>query len=218
MLFALCVILFLLFGAAIDRQTAAILAAEHRLAAGAGAVLLALDIVLPVPSSVVATAMGAMLGGWAGTLVNAAGLTAGCLLGLWLGRAGTPAARRILGAQGYADFDRWVARHGVFAVILCRAVPVLAEASIVALGASGGRRWPLIVAAALADIGLGAVYAFAGATSGPGAAPAPPALAAAIGVPALAMLLVLVWVRRDPGRQRPPAGACPSAAPTPPDG
>jgi uncharacterized membrane protein YdjX (TVP38/TMEM64 family) len=196
-LIALVLIPFFLFGGVIDRRAGDLIVLDHGLAALAGAVLLALDIVLPVPSSVVATAMGALLGGAMGALVNAVGLTAGCLLGLILGRAGTPFARRILGERIYDDFVRWVERHGVVALVLCRAVPVLAEASIIGLGTARRQSLPLIVAAMLADICLGLVYAFAGATHGPEAAPAAPALAAAIGLPAIGLLVTLAWMRRN---------------------
>src|SRR5688500_7850360 len=57
--------------------------------------LLALDALLPIPSSLVATASGAALGAWAGTAVNTVGLTAGFLIGLIVGRTGSPVARQI---------------------------------------------------------------------------------------------------------------------------
>ncbi|MEN3748401.1 VTT domain-containing protein [Sphingomonas sp. HF-S3] len=195
LLLSLVLVPFFLVGGPLERVSDDILSGQRGVAAIGGATLLALDIVLPVPSSVVATAMGAMLGGPAGALVNATGLTIGCILGLFLGQAGTPVARRMLGETGYAQFTGWARRHGVLALVLCRAVPVLAEASVIALGSAGGRRMPLIAAAALADIGLGGVYAFAGAASGPAAAPALPAVAAALGLPAVALLAVSAWIR-----------------------
>jgi hypothetical protein len=51
--------------------------APHWLLAAAIVVLLALDIVLPVPSSVVSTAAGAALGFWPGLAASALGMTAG---------------------------------------------------------------------------------------------------------------------------------------------
>ena len=181
---------YLFFGSAIEHWSARHLTGASLSVSGAGVFLLALDVVLPVPSSVVATAMGAWLGAGAGTLVNAIGLTLGCVIGLAVGRGAAPAARRLLGGDGQAGFEAWVARYGIAALILCRPVPVLAEASVIALGAGRGRIGPLLAAALLADLALGAVYAFAGAARGPEALPGAPALAAAVLLPALAALFV----------------------------
>jgi membrane protein DedA with SNARE-associated domain len=103
---------------------------------------------------------------------------------------------RLLGPATFAAFVTWVERHGIVAIILCRAVPVFAEASIVALGAARGRTLPLLAAATLADICLGAAFAFAGAAHGPTAAPSAPAYAAAMGIPLTASLVAFLWMRR----------------------
>ena len=192
---ALILVPFLLFGARFEDAAARLPGAGSGAIALAGGLLLALDAVLPVPSSVVATTMGAALGAWAGTAVNAVGLTAGCAVGLALGRAGSPIAGKILGDRLYPGFREWVARYGIAAVLLCRAVPVLAEASAITLGAGRARPMRIIATAAAADLLLGAAYAFAGAAEGPAAAPAAPALAAAIGIPAAAAIVVLLWIR-----------------------
>ncbi|WP_044335954.1 VTT domain-containing protein [Sphingomonas hengshuiensis] len=189
---------FFLFGPTLEARMAGSIGVPGVATAMAGGTLLALDIVLPVPSSLVATAMGAALGGWPGALVNTLGLTAGCLLGLVIGRSGSPLAGRILGPALYARFVLWIERNGVAAVLLCRAVPVLAEASIVAAGTAKGRTGPLLAAAGFADLCLGVLYAVAGAAQGPAAAPSAPAFAAAVGIPVLAAIVSLSWIRRRP--------------------
>lgn len=186
---------YFLLGTFVEMRAGGLVSSDRLTVAWAGGALLALDIFLPVPSSVVATAMGAALGAWLGTLVNAFGLTLGCLLGLVAGRSGSPLARSLLGESLYPPFAAWVARYGLVAVLLCRAIPVLAEASILALGAARARTGPAIAAAAFADLCLGVLYAVAGAARGPEAAPAAPALAAAVGVPAAAALLAWLWIR-----------------------
>lgn len=194
MLLALVMLPFLLLGddfgmSALERHGAP-------LTVGAiGALLLALDTLLPVPSSAVATAMGYSLGGWGGTLANSVGLTAGCLLGLAVGGAGSPLARRLLGEPLYAAFQAWLERYGIAALLLCRAVPVLAEASIIAMGAGRARPLRVLAAAAAADTVLGAAYAFAGAAARHAASPAIPAAAAAFGIPAAAGLISFAWVK-----------------------
>jgi uncharacterized membrane protein YdjX (TVP38/TMEM64 family) len=203
LLLAFVLLPYFFLGAAVEGRVAALLAANGPTIALAGAILLALDIVLPVPSSVVATAVGAAAGPWLGTLANAAGLTAGCAAGLLLGRSGSPLARRILGGALFRSFEGGLARYGIVAILVCRPVPVLAEASIVAAGAGRAPLVPALAAAAVANLGVGAAYAFAGT--------APPAVAAAlaIGLPVLAGLCAWLWLRRSAasGLPRPSPGA-----------
>lgn len=208
LLLALILIPFFLFGAAIEGRSAALAAAAPGGIALGGAALLALDIVLPVPSSLLATAIGAALGPWLGTAVNASGLTLGCAAGLLLGRSGSPLARHILGRGLFQRFASASARHGIAFILVCRAVPVLGEASIVAAGAGRAPFAPALAAAAAANLVIGAFYAFAGT------APLAFAAALAIGSPVVAGLCAWLWLRRpaESGRPRPSPGA---AATTP---
>lgn len=179
---------FFLFGDALEARSIALTAGGREAVALAGGALLALDIVLPVPSSLLATAIGAALGPWLGTLVNAGGLTLGCAFGLLIGRAGSPLARRLLGGRLFAPFADGVARYGLVALVVCRAVPVLGEASVVALGAGRVPFGPALAASAAANLVLGAIYAFSGGTA--------LGLWLAILVPASAGLAAWVWLRR----------------------
>ena len=119
------------------------------------AALLAADVFLPVPSSIVSTASGAALGFLAGALTNLAGMTLGCWLGHRAGRA----------ASGAADpklLKLW-ARYGEWTLILTRAVPVLAEAAVLFAGMS---RMPLrrfLLLTTLANAGIAVLYAAVGA-------------------------------------------------------
>lgn len=99
--------------------------------AGVGGVLLLIgDIALPVPGTVVMSALGWMYGWWWGGLLSAAGsvLSGMTAYGLcrWLGR---PAALWIAGEagleKGHAFFER---RGGGWLVALSRWAPVLPEA------------------------------------------------------------------------------------------
>jgi uncharacterized membrane protein YdjX (TVP38/TMEM64 family) len=199
LLLALILIPFFLFGSEMEARSAALAAAGQSAIAYGGAALLALDIVLPVPSSLLATAIGAALGPWLGTAVNAGGLTLGCAAGLLLGRSGSPLARHILGRELFQRFSAASARHGIVFILVCRAVPVLGEASIVAAGAGRMPFAAALAAAAAANLVIGAVYAFAGT------APLALAAALAIGMPVAAGLGAWLWLRRlaGPGPLRP---------------
>ena len=71
------IIPFMIWGEALDSWVARVdwTGTAPTLAAAAGALLLAADIVLPVPSSLVVTMLGTVLGAWLGTAVGTAGLT-----------------------------------------------------------------------------------------------------------------------------------------------
>lgn len=147
------------------------LALTQQLVDGAGSALaaalvavLALDVVLPVPSSWVATLSGGALGFWAGLVVNWLGLNLGCALGYVLGRrVGHAGARRMLGAAQLERIAASFERYGAWSIPLLRAVPVLAEASVITAGClrlSPARFW---AASLSANLGVAAVYAWAGA-------------------------------------------------------
>jgi len=151
------------------------------------ATLLAADILLPVPSSLVSTAAGALLGFVPGALVSWAGMTAGSLIGYALGRGA--ASAKWLPEADRVRLERARVRYGDWLVIVFRSVPVLAEASAVFAGASGMTRGGFLTLAALANLGISLAYAGAGAFAA-GRESFLLAFAAAIALPGIAMLLL----------------------------
>lgn len=150
---------FFLLGDSIEAWTRATLdatAARWLVAVAAGG-LLAFDIFLPVPSSLVSTAAGALLGFWGGLATSWVGMCLGCALGYALG-----------GSMAAPERDRmqkaW-ASYGDWALILFRAVPVLAEASVFFAGLSRMPRGRFAALVAISNFGISAVYAGTGAFS-----------------------------------------------------
>jgi uncharacterized membrane protein YdjX (TVP38/TMEM64 family) len=128
--------------------------------------LLAGDIVLPVPSSLVSTAAGALLGFWGGTAASWAGMMVASGLGYQIGaRAGESALRRMAGESAVARLAGLAASHGHWFLLAFRAVPVLAETSVVFAGASHMSRRGFFTTAALANLGISATYAAIGASA-----------------------------------------------------
>lgn len=120
--------------------------------ASLGVVLLAADVLLPVPSSAVGVMLGARLGLTLGFACCLSGLIVGHLVGYALGRLAP---------------QRWTAHAptapSMLGVFVTRPVPVLAEALAVSAGAT---RMPLrqfLAAAALGDAIYAAVLSAAGA-------------------------------------------------------
>lgn len=140
---------------------------ESRMAASGpaavlGVALLVADVALPVPSSLVMVAHGALFGAVAGAVLNLVGRTgsalAGVLLGRGLRRGGGDGED---GGRGARLVERW----GLAAVVLTRPVPVLAESTVVAAGAMGMPVPAVLTAAALGAVPEAVVYAVAGAAA-----------------------------------------------------
>ncbi len=149
------------------------------------ATLLAADIVLPIPSSLLSTAAGALLGFLPGALTSWVGMTVGSLAGYALGAS---SSSRWLSAADRERLEAARSKYGDWIVIVFRPMPVLAEASCLFAGASAMpfRRFTLL--AALANLGISLAYAAAGAFAASKESFLL-AFAGAVSIPAIAMLL-----------------------------
>ena len=127
--------------------------------------LLALDIILPVPSSIVSTAAGVLLGFWRGAAVVWSGMMVGCLLGYALGRRVSGAAGRFVGEDGLRRAESLVDRYGDWTIVMCRPVPVLAEASVVFAGLVRAPFGRFAALTALSNLGIALGYAAFGTFS-----------------------------------------------------
>jgi uncharacterized membrane protein YdjX (TVP38/TMEM64 family) len=133
--------------------------------AGAIGALLSLDVFLPVPSSIVSTGAGVLLGFWRGAAVVWIGMTLGCLVGYGFGAKAAGAARRLVGEKSLAHAGTVMDRHGSWAILLCRPVPVLAEASVVFAGLVRAPLVPFLLLTAGSNLGIALAYAAVGAFS-----------------------------------------------------
>lgn len=95
-------------------------------AAGIG--LLLADLLLPIPGTVVISALGFVYGTVAGGLIASAGLIAAGLAGYGLGRLfGEGLARRWLGDRDFEKGRKLFSNGGGWVVALSRALPILPE-------------------------------------------------------------------------------------------
>lgn len=195
LILAIPILPFLLCGWYLEPQIEALVAstwlqARPWSAAALGIGLLAADSLLPVPSSVVGTCLGALLGWAAGGLVTWLGLNLGAFVGYelarwfglwWLGRVESDSA--------LIHVQELRARWGAGALAICRGVPVLAEASVLAAGMYRLPRLGFWAIVAPANLGLAAAYAILGATSA-AANWLPAGLALSLGLPAVVLWLL----------------------------
>ena len=160
---------FLVFeGPILDWTATALAAARQRPWLGVALVvgLLAGDIVLPVPSSLVSVFAGAAFGWLAGAVVIWIGMSLGCLAGYALGvSAGRLLALRVVGEGELERAKRLFESAGPAALIVTRAVPVLAEAGTLAAGAARMNLAAFVVSTGLANAAVAAAYAAVGAAA-----------------------------------------------------
>jgi uncharacterized membrane protein YdjX (TVP38/TMEM64 family) len=193
----------LVLGDRVDRWTEITL----RSLTGPGAVfglvvgLLALDTVLPVPSSILGTIAGYRLGFDGGSVAISLGLCSGNAVGYLIGRvAGSDALERLVGAEQLARARALATtRPGMTSLAVTRPVPLLSEATILLARAARTPPTRTLVVCALADCGMAMAYAGMGNAAHRSAA-LPLALAGSIGLPALALLgtaTVVAFQRRS---------------------
>jgi len=153
---------FLFFGDVLEARVEELrshpLSTELTAAAVAG--VLATDILLPIPASMVSTFAGSQLGVWLGTAASWLGMTAGAVIGFALARAwGSPLAERFSGPGELARMQRLSTRFGPLVLVLCRALPLLAEASVLLLGVHRLPWRKFLPAVMLSNLGVSAAYA-----------------------------------------------------------
>ncbi len=124
--------------------------------------VLTADILLPVPSSLVTTLGGAVLGVGLGTLCGWLGMTLAALLGWGLGRLlGSRAVAR-LPAEEQAFVHQFRRRTADLLVILSRPIPLLAEAAAILVGGSGMPLRRFLPTAAAGNLAVALAWSLAG--------------------------------------------------------
>lgn len=147
---------------------------------GAGLVIVSLlivDVVMPLPGTVVMATAGSLLGPIVGAGVNTVGLLGATEVGRLLGRGGS----------------RWAPAASTapspFAIAATRGVPIVSEAVALAAGATGASRREVAWPAALGGAVVGTAHAIAGSAAGDR-----PLLVIAAGVAAGAATMLIVWL------------------------
>jgi len=129
----------------------------------AGLALLVFDVLLPVPSTVMMSALGYLYGFWLGGLLAAIGGILSGLLGYGLCRLlGERAVLFLLGRRGLEQGREWFGRFGTWLIAVSRWLPLLGEVTACLAGLT---RMPLgrfITALACGCIPMGFSFAFIG--------------------------------------------------------
>jgi uncharacterized membrane protein YdjX (TVP38/TMEM64 family) len=139
--------------------------------AGAGSAalligLLAADLFLPVPSSLIMVLSGAAFGVLWGSVFSLIGSIGGEWLGFELVRRyGLAASRRLVGDEDLEKMRAIMAKHGAAAVLVTRALPVVMETMSVVAGLSTMSRRSFLAASLAGTLPVAVIYAYAGAVS-----------------------------------------------------
>lgn len=121
--------------------------------------VLSADIVLPVPSSMVSTYGGAILGVLPAALASWIGMTIGGLLGFGAARLfGRSYVARKTKPEDIARMEHLSERYGPAAIAITRALPILAEACVLLMGATGLSWRRFLIPLVLANLGISLVY------------------------------------------------------------
>jgi uncharacterized membrane protein YdjX (TVP38/TMEM64 family) len=156
---------FCLWGDAIDLMMRQALASSK--SAGIAAVILYLvlasDIILPIPSCLAGTMCGVMLGPTVGFLVSFFAMNTSAAIGFVLGKKAADPVKRFIGRND-AEFLERIHKKGRWWLILgLRPVPVLSEASLIFAGFSRLRWRDVAVPVLAGNCIVSAVYVFSGA-------------------------------------------------------
>jgi 3-dehydroquinate synthase len=166
--------------------------------ATAGLVVLGLsaDILLPIPSSVLAVWGAVSLGPAAGFASIWFGLCLACLAGYGLGALSNAwlLKKLFIRTQDMLDARRLSTRYGSWALVLLRAVPVLAEASVITAGLVRMPFRHFMLITSLSNAGIALIYTLVGGYA-QSQASFIAALIASIAVPAVAWLAARLFGR-----------------------
>lgn len=156
--------------------------------------LLSADVVLPIPSSLISTLAGSQLGTLGGALASWLGMSIGAGIGFvaarWWGR---PVVRRLANDTDLERLDNLTRRYGAAVLVVTRALPLLAEASVLLVGLhrlSWWRFWPPVL---LSNLGIALAYAFFGEVAARNQW-LPIALGVSLGLPLLIAAVVRWWI------------------------
>jgi len=163
---AILCVCFWLFGACLETWTQQVIQAsgQHPWTTGLIlAMLLASDILLPVPSSMISVACGLSLGLVGGTCASFAGMMLSAIIGYFMGRAASGPACRMIGLDEADQMKRFYARFGVWIILIVRPVPMLSETAMLVSGLARQPFLRVMTAAGVGNLLVSAGYAAMGA-------------------------------------------------------
>lgn len=134
-------------------------------AALVGIALLVSDVFLPVPSTFVAIANGALFGIALGTILSTVGSVGAALTGFFIGRRSDSLLSKLVSAAERERANRLLRKWGAIAIIITRPIPLLAETTSIVAGTSAMSWQTVTLASFVGSLPAALLYAITGATA-----------------------------------------------------
>ncbi|MEO1288598.1 MAG: VTT domain-containing protein [Chloroflexota bacterium] len=126
--------------------------------------LLIADVFIPVPSSIVMIAHGALFGVVLGTILSTIGGLGASLVGFWMGQRSDTLLSKFVPPDEMTRANALLDKYGTVAIILTRPIPIVAE-TVAIMAGSSSMKWQTMAIASLAGVVPSALlYAVTGAT------------------------------------------------------
>ena len=132
------------------------------IAAFIGGGLLLADVFIPIPSSVIMIAHGAIFGILGGFLLSFIASVGGAMIGWWVGNRGSVWMDRIVTPQEKAQANAIIERYGLLAIIISRLIPIVAETVAIMAGTTSLGWRKVLIATAIGAAPPAFIYAIAG--------------------------------------------------------
>lgn len=125
--------------------------------------LLVLDVLFPVPASLIMIASGTIFGFPIGTLLSLIGGVGAALISFMIGKRSRGwIISRFISPEQMAVANRMFAKWGMVAIIVTRPIPLLAETTAIVAGASHMNYKQMLIAALAGYLPVAALYALTG--------------------------------------------------------
>jgi uncharacterized membrane protein YdjX (TVP38/TMEM64 family) len=129
-----------------------------------GILLLLADLLLPIPGTIVMSALGAVYGVWLGGIIAAAGSMLAGMFGYGVGRFFNEGlAKRWLGERDFEKGKSLFRRGGAWVVAMSRALPILPEVLACMAGLLRMPFGKFVIALACGSVPMGFLFAWIGA-------------------------------------------------------
>lgn len=132
------------------------------IAAVIGGGLLLLDVFIPIPSSVIMIAHGAIFGILGGFVLSFVASVGGAMIGWWVGHRGSVWMDRIVSPQERAQANAFIERYGLLAIIISRLIPIVAETVAIMSGTTQMGWRKVLIATSIGAAPPALIYAIAG--------------------------------------------------------
>lgn len=124
--------------------------------------LLISDIILPVPSSIVMIANGAVFGFWNGVLITMIGGVTASLTGFYIGKKSTSYINKYITPAEQEQAKQLMNKWGISILIISRSIPILAETMSIMAGATGVSSLQMFLASIVGLLPVAILYSYTG--------------------------------------------------------